>query len=178
MTIHFTNTVCVTATFPDRRWNWLQQRATWTDTCTSTWRCAPWREAWTFRWRPAGDSSRRAEKGDNPPTQPHLSPCCISLIFSTCFYLAVILQHPPLLRTRTRERATSLPDLHLQPPTNHLWGNPDPLSAAADLHLIQLQHRGITTRSGYVPMWPPSRRCNLHHLQLQYHPRPQQNTQL
>lgn len=37
---------------PSFRWNWPPQRATWIDTCTSTWRCAAWREAWTCRWRP------------------------------------------------------------------------------------------------------------------------------
>lgn len=46
-------------------WNWLQPRATWTATCTSTWRCVRWREAWTSRWRPAGDSSHRAETGED-----------------------------------------------------------------------------------------------------------------
>lgn len=70
-------------------WSWLQQRATWTDICTSTWRCAPWREAWMFRWRPAGDSSHRVE--------------------------TVTLQRLHLLTTAVRERATTLQPLHPAP---------------------------------------------------------------
>lgn len=127
-------------------------------------------------------SGERWQSPTRSPTPTHWGKTCALVAFPSSsarvFRPSVILQHPPLLRTRTRERATSLPHLHLPPPANHLRGNLDPLSAAADLHRIQLQHHVITTRSGYVPTWPPSRRCNLHHLQLQHHPRPQQNTEL
>lgn len=42
------------------RWNWPQQRATWTGICTSTWRCAAWREDWTCRWKRAVGWSKEA----------------------------------------------------------------------------------------------------------------------
>lgn len=47
-------------TVPCVRWSWPQPRVTWTGTCTSTWRCAAWRGAWTCRWRRAVAWSRAA----------------------------------------------------------------------------------------------------------------------
>lgn len=58
---HMHHHVCLL--LPLLSWSWPQPRATWTATCTNTWRCAPWREGWTSRWRPAGDSSHRVERG-------------------------------------------------------------------------------------------------------------------